>query len=115
ERPFLGGQRVVQGLALQVELRFRLGGELGFELLAVRGDAARDVLGVALDGLARDALGKREAVIALGEGDLLSAVDDDGARHGFLRKTGSVPKSGSEAETRKKRKSGSDPMVREVV
>src|SRR5947207_573695 len=109
ERAFLGAQRLVQGLALRVELRFRLGGELGLELPAVRGDAALEVLGVALDGLARDALGKREAVIALGAGDLLPAVDDDGARHGFLRN------SGSEPETRKKRKSGSDPMVREVV
>src|SRR5437016_5695863 len=109
ERAFLGAQRLVQGLALRVELRLRLGGELGLELPAVRGDAALEVLGVALDGLARDALGKREAVIALGAGDLLPAVDDDGARHG------SSEKSGSEPETRKKRKSGSDPMVREVV
>src|SRR5437879_383053 len=109
ERAFLGAQRLVQGLALRVELRFRLGGELGLELLAVRRDAALEVPGVALDGLARDALGKREAVIALGAGDLLPAVDDDGARHG------SSEKSGSEPETRKKRKSGSDPMVREVV
>src|SRR5256886_13466887 len=118
ERAFLGAQRLVQGLALQVEPRRRLGGELGLELLAVRGDAALEVLGVALDGLARDALGKREAVIALGAGDLLPAVDDDGARHGSSEKSGSE-KSGSEPETRKKRKSGSDPgsdpMVREVV
>src|SRR5204863_6135895 len=113
ERAFLGAQRLVQGLALRVELRFRLGGELGLELLAVRGDAALEVLGVALDGLARDALGKREAVIALGAGDLLPAVDDDGARHGSSQPLSE--KSGSEPETRMKRKSGSDPMVREVV
>src|SRR5439155_5919511 len=118
ERAFLGAQRLVQRLALLIELRLRLGGELGLELLAVRGDAALEVPGVALDGLARDALGKREAVIALGAGDLLPAVDDDGARHGSSEKSGSE-KSGSEPETRKKRKSGSapgfDPMVREVV
>src|SRR5467141_5062991 len=94
ERAFLGAQRLVQGLALRVELRFRLGGELGLELLAVRGDAALEVLGVALDGLARDALGKREAVIALGAGDLLPAVDDDGARHVSSEKSGSEPEPG---------------------
>ena len=33
ERAFLGAQRLVQGLALLVELRFRLGGELGLEFL----------------------------------------------------------------------------------
>ena len=71
-------------LALGAALRF--GGELGLELAALLGVAALEFVGVALDGLARDALGEGKAVVALRAGDALRAVDDDGSGHGLFQR-----------------------------
>jgi len=66
--------RLHTGVELALGAALRLGAELGLELAALRGEAALEFVGVALDGLARDALGERKAVVALRAGDALRAV-----------------------------------------
>jgi hypothetical protein len=96
EGALLRAQRLVQRLELDVELRLRLGGELGFELLPAFGKRALELGGVALDGLAGNAFGEREAVVALRASHLRFGFDDDGAGHTHLleRNSGSDPGQG---------------------
>ena len=54
-----------------------VGGELHFEGFAALGEGALEVVGVAVDGLARDAVGQRELLPAVWAEDGFSAADDD--------------------------------------
>ena len=83
-----------------VELRLGLGGEAGFELLTPFGERALELARVALDRLAREAFGQREAVAAPRAGHLLIGWDHDRAGHTrllerVLRKLDGAPGSGS--------------------
>ncbi|MNC89070.1 hypothetical protein D3C83_49640 [compost metagenome] len=55
----------------------RVGGELRFEGFAALGEGALEVVGVAVDGLARDAVGQREFLPAGRAEDGFRAADDD--------------------------------------
>ena len=86
EGALLRAQGLVQRADLRIELGLRRGGELGFHCLSARGERAVELLGVALDCLAGDAFGKREAVAALRAGHLLFCMNDDVMCHGYLPK-----------------------------
>src|SRR6185295_2145199 len=62
-----------------------LGDELPLQGLLLLGQGALELLGVALDRLARKAVRQREVVAALGAGNLGGAVDHDGSHAGMVR------------------------------
>ena len=63
-----------------------LGDELALQGLLLLRQGALELLGVALDGLARQAVRQREVVAALRAGDLRPAVDHDGSHGGMVNR-----------------------------
>ena len=88
QRAFLGSHgllhRLQPGLVLGLGAALRLGRKLRLELAPALGEAALELLGMALDRLPGDAFGQREVVAALRASHLLFGFDDDGAGHSSL-------------------------------